>query len=129
MSLLSHSKLAQIEERCNVVLENECVKFVGVINNLGNLIAGRFGDGMQPVGTPEIRKMMFMQLKLDLNMRKDYDGLFGPVDFVISKRKNAEKISIPIDDYMVLLITELDFNREEITNIKNEFEKLILERK
>ena len=129
MSLLSHSKLAQIEEQCNVVLENDCVKFVGVINNLGNLIAGRFGDGMQPVGTPEIRKMMFMQLKLDLNMRKDYDGLFGPVDFVISKRKNAEKISIPIDDYMVLLITEIEFNREEIMDIKNEFFKFILERK
>lgn len=129
MSLLSHSKLVQIEERCGVVLKNDCVKFVGVINNLGNLIAGRFNDGMQPAGTPELRKMMFMQLKLDLNMRKDYDGLFGPVDFVISKRKNAEKISIPIGDYMVLLITELDFNREEITNIKNEFEKFILERK
>ena len=126
MSLLPHSKLAKVENTCNSVLENDKVKFVGVINSLGNLIAGDFHPDINPVGSAETRKMMFMQLKLDLDMRKDYDELFGPVDFVISKRKTAEKISIPVGSYMILLITKLNFKRKDIENIRTEFKKILL---
>ena len=125
MSLVTHSKLVKVEKKCKLFLENDRIKFLGVINNLGNLIAGDFQNGFQPVGTSEIRKMMFMQLKLDLNMRKDYDELFGPVSYVISKRRDVEKISIPVGSYMVLLITELNFEIAKIENIISTFKSII----
>lgn len=110
MAFLPDSKLQEIEKNCKLILENDDIEFIGVINNMGNMIAGGFREGVVPVGTDEIRKMMYMQLKLDLNMRKDYDILYGPVSYVVSKRTKAEKISIPIGDYMILLIANLDFN-------------------
>jgi len=112
MTLLHSSELKQLEEYCNLILEIDKIKFVGVINSLGNLIAGGFAKDTIPVGTEEVQKMMYIQLKLDLNMREDYDGLFGPVSYVVSKRSNAKKISIPIGTYMILLITEPEFDYE-----------------
>lgn len=121
MTLLHSSELKKLEQECDVILENDKIKFVNVINSLGNLIAGGFAKDIVPVGTEELQKMMYMQLKLDLNMRKDYDGLFGTVSYVVSKRNNAKKISIPIETYMVLLIANPDFDYEstvdEITSL------------
>lgn len=70
-SILSKSQLENLENYCNDILEQKEVKFIGVINALGNLIAGGFRKGVEPIGSNEKRKMMYMQLKLDLNMRKE----------------------------------------------------------
>ena len=109
MANLVFSELKVIEKKCDLFLENENIKFIGVVNQLGNLIAGGFKNDVTPIGTEETRKMMYMQLKLDLNMRKDYDELYGPVEYVVSKRRDAEKISIPIGNYMILIIAKLNF--------------------
>ena len=110
MSILPDSKLQEIEKKCKMILENDHIEFIGVIDNMGTLIAGGFRKGVVPGGTEEVRKMMYMQLKLDLNMRKDYDSLYGPVSYIVSKRRDVEKISIPIGNYMILLIANLNFN-------------------
>lgn len=124
MSILPSDKLSEIEKKCNLILENDNVKFIGVINSLGNLIAGGFKKDTA-VGTKDMQKMMYMQLKLDLDMRKDYDELYGPVSYVISKRSRAEKISIPIENYMVLLITELNFDLAKIDEIILVFKSIL----
>ena len=66
------------------------------------------------MGNENMKRMMYMQLKLDLNMRKDYDKLFGPVDYVVSKRGKVTKISIPAKKDMIMLITDNDINYESI---------------
>jgi len=50
-------------------------------------------------------------------MRKEYDELHGPVSYVLSKRRHAEKFTIPIGDYMILLITELNFDLAKIDEV------------
>ncbi|WP_316504255.1 DUF6659 family protein [Nitrosopumilus sp.] len=126
MTVLHSSNLNRLEEECNTILENDKIKFVGVINSLGNLIAGGFRKGIVQVVTDEVQKMMYMQLKLDLNMRKEYDELFGSVNYVVSNRKNADKISIPIGTYMILVITETNFDHElTIKKITSTFKPIL----
>lgn len=124
-TILTKSTLETLETRCDEILEQKDVQFVGVINMLGNLIAGGFGKDVEPIGTDDKRKMMYMQLKLDLNMRNEYDDLFGPVQYVSSKRRNAEKISIPIGNYMVLVIANPGFENTEINKIISIFETML----
>ena len=114
LTILQSSQLDNLETDCNLILEYNGVMFVGVINYLGNLIAGGFKKGITPIGDENMRRMMYMQLKLDLTMRKDYDELFGPVDYVISKRGKITKISIPIKKHMIVLITAKGINYESI---------------
>ncbi|MEK0344350.1 MAG: DUF6659 family protein [Nitrosopumilus sp.] len=114
LTILQSSQLNILENNCNLILKYNVVKFVGVINYLGNLIAGGFKKGITPMGNENIRRMMYMQLKLDLTMRKDYDEFFGPVDYVVSKRGKITKISIPIKKYMIVLIISKDMNYESV---------------
>ena len=123
--ILPKSVIEELENNCDKILKDKDVKFFGVVNNLGNLVAGRFQDRIKPIGTNNTRKMMYMQLKLDLNMRKDYDDLYGPVQYVISKRRDAEKISIPIGNYMVLVITNIGFKDSKINKIISVFEPIL----
>jgi len=118
-SILQSSQLSALEDDCDLILNNNGVKFVGVINYLGNLIAGGFKKGMIPMGNENTRKMMYMQLKLDLSMRQDYDELFGPVDYVISKRGKITKISMPINKHMIILIIKNGMNYESIIKKTN----------
>jgi len=125
LSVLPKSVIEELENNCDKILKDKDIKFFGVINNLGNLVAGKFQDGIKPIGTNNTRKMMYMQLKLDLNMRKDYDDLYGPVQYVTSKRRNAEKISIPIGNYMILVISKIGFKDSKINKIISVFEPIL----
>ena len=122
LTILQLSQLNILENNCKLILEHNGVKFVGVINYLGNLIAGGFKKGIILMGDENMRKMMYMQLKLDLTMRKDYDEVFGPVDYVLSKRGKITKISIPMKKHMIVLITDKGINYElVIKKINNVF--------
>ena len=114
LTILQSSQLNVLETNCNLILEYNGVKFVGVINYLGNLIAGGFKKEITPMGNENVRQMMYMQLTLDLTMRKDYDELFGPVDYVVSKRGKITKISIPIKKYMIMLIINKSIKYESL---------------
>ena len=122
MTITQISKFEELEKNCNTILRDRDIKFIGIINKLGNLIAGGFRKGVTPIGSENVRKMMYMAIKLDLDMRKDYDDLYGPVSFVISKRSYAQKISIPIRNHMVLVITELNYDNSQIEKFISIFE-------
>ena len=114
LTILSSSQLNILETNCNLILEYSGVMFVGVINYLGNLIAGGFKKGITPMGNENTRRMMYMQLKLDLTMRKDYDELFGPVNYVMSERGKITKISMPIKKHMIVLITDRNIDCKSV---------------
>lgn len=97
---------------CKLILEYNGIKFVGVINYLGNLIMSGFKKGLTTMEKENIRRMIYEQLRLNLDIQKDYDRLFGPIDYVISKRNKITKISILVKKYMIVLITDNDINYE-----------------
>ena len=119
ISVLESFQVSRLETDCNLILSHIVVKFVGVINYLGNLIAGGFKKGTTPMGSENTRRMMYMQLRLDLSMRQEYDELFGPVDYVISKRGKITKISMPVNKHMIILIIKNGINYESVIKKTN----------
>ena len=119
ISVLESFQVSRLETDCNLILSHSGVKFVGVINYLGNLIAGGFKKGTTPMGSENTRRMMYMQLRLDLSMRQEYDELFGPVDYVISKRGKITKISMPVNKHMIILIIKNGINYESVIKKAN----------
>ena len=61
LTILQSSQLVNLETNCNLILEYNGIWFVGVIDYLGNLIAGGFKKGITPMGDENTRKMMYMQ--------------------------------------------------------------------
>ena len=81
------------------------IRFVGVINNMGQLVAGNYKKGIIPIAEVDQYKMC-MEHALELFMKKDLDGTLGPLDYIASKRKNVVIMTVPVRDYLVLISAE-----------------------
>jgi hypothetical protein len=101
--LLTTEKVKSLEESCKKLSQFEDVRHVGVINRLGHLVAGGVKTGLQPLLDEEKLRMVYMQLQLDFQMRKELDDILGPIDYIASRRKNLLMISVPVEDYLVLI--------------------------
>jgi hypothetical protein len=89
------------------------IRFVGVINNMGRLVAGDYKKGIVPIATIEQYKMC-MEHALELFMKKDLDDILGPLDYIVSKRKNIVIVTVPVNNYLVLISTEPNTKIEPI---------------
>jgi len=80
-------------------------RFVGVISNMGRLILGDYKKGIVPIAEIDHYKMC-MEHALELFMKKDLDDILGPLDYIVSKRKNIVIITVPVDNHLVLISAE-----------------------
>ncbi len=102
------------EKNCQELLKFKEIRFVGIINRLGNLVAGGFKENVEPFENEEKRRMMYMQMILEVSMRKDFDSSLGEIGYIASKRKNTLMVSIPIKDQLILVSAIPSASPEEI---------------
>lgn len=103
MIVFQEKKYLESQSRCNELLSYDEIRFAGIVNKLGNLTFGGFKDGINPFETDEKCRMMYMQMVLEISMRRDFDSSLGTVEYIASKRENALMISIPIKDDLLLI--------------------------
>ncbi|MHA7733611.1 DUF6659 family protein [Nitrosopumilus sp. S6] len=89
------------------------IRFVGVIDNMGNLVVGDYKKGVVPIAKIDQYKIC-MEHALELFMKNDLDDVLGPLDYIVSKRKNIKIITIPVNNYLVLISAESTVNVEPI---------------
>lgn len=126
----SHTKMTEMINEI-IFLENTCkrirqelpgMRFVGIINQLGHLVAGGFRDDVVPYVSSSREYMMYMGFVLEMNMRKDFDDALGQVNYLHSQRDKVSMISIPMGKHMVLLATETNVDVPKIVNkLKKQF--------
>ena len=126
MSIVTFKQVAILKESCDKILrEQKDIRFVGIINSNGNLIAGGFKKGVLPYVDKNQEHMMYMQQILDIKMRKEFDESLGRVQYVHSKRENINMISMPVGNHLIFLATEISVDIDKIFHmIKNEFLEL-----
>ena len=89
--------------KCSELLANKQIRFVGIINKFGNLIAGGFKEGVTPCVSVENLRLMYMQMVLEISMRKEFDSSLGNINYIASRRDKALMVSIPMDDHLLLI--------------------------
>ena len=80
------------------------IRFAGVINPRGRLVAGGMKENIKPLESEKDDEMLFMELALRVRMRKEFDSQLGPVKFAMSLREKAIAMSFPIKDDDVLYV-------------------------
>ena len=105
MSKLLFENTPNWESASKYILSLPEIRFVGVINNMGNLVLGEYKKGIVPIAEIDQYKIC-MEHALELFMKKDLDGTLGSLDYIVSKRKNVAIITIPVRDYLVLISAE-----------------------
>ena len=113
MSNLSLENSQDWESESEYILSLPEIRFVGVINNMGRLIVGDHKKGIVPIAEIEHYKMC-MEHALELFMKKDLDDILGPLDYIVSKRKNIVIITIPVNNHLVLISAEPNAKIEPI---------------
>jgi len=113
MSKLSFENTLHWESASKYILALPEIRFVGVINNMGHLVIGDYKKGIVPIAEIEQYKMC-MEHALELFMKKDLDSTLGPLDYIVSKRKNVKIITVPVSNYLVLISTESSAKIEPI---------------
>ncbi len=94
-------------------LDNE-IRFVGIINGRGKLLAGGLRDGLKSLEDPKDDEMLFTEVALRARMRKEFDSQLGKVRFAMSVRDKVIIMSFPIGDDGILYVsanTELNYSK------------------
>ena len=80
------------------------IRFAGVINNKGRLVAGGMIGSVKPLEDTKKDEMLFMELALRVRMRGEFNEELGPVKFSLSYRDKLIIMSFPMGND-VLLVT------------------------
>lgn len=114
MGLLSVDDIKKLDHACTELSNEEKIRHVGVINELGRLVAGGFKKGVKSMLSDDKVRMLYMQMQLDFNMRQELDDVLGPIDYIASRRTNQLIISVPIGENLVLIAAEPDADDKKI---------------
>lgn len=114
MTLLKVKDIKRLDKACQALSNEDKVRHVGVINELGRLVAGGFRKGISPLLSDEKVRMVYMQMQLDFNMRQELDDVLGPIDYIASRRQKQLIISVPFGENLVLIAAEPDADDKKI---------------
>jgi len=115
-STLDIHKYLQLENKCYSLLGNDEIRFVGIIDNMGNLVAGGISEDIDYLETNEERRKLYMQIALEISMRKDFDDTLGKINYVTTNRDNILMIAIPMGSYVVLISAKPTSITEQIVS-------------
>lgn len=110
MVVLSSEKMEHLDSLCDKTLEIKGVRFIAIIDKLGNKISGGFKKNIKPLIPRNKAQMHYMQLCLDISMRKDFQKNLGDLECVIAERKKANIICIPFKKHFLMISTDKYLN-------------------
>lgn len=109
MSNSLSAKIYDYAKICSSVLDSDPkIRFAGVINERGRLVAGGMKENVEPLESEKDDEMIFMELALRVKMRKEFDKQLGPVNFAMASRERALAISVIINDDILYVVSEPD---------------------
>ena len=102
-------KIYDYTKVCDSVLAVDSkIRFAGVINERGRLVAGGMRPNVEPLESEKDDEMIFMELALRVKMRKEFDKQLGCVNFAMASRERALAISVPLGEDVLYIVSEPD---------------------
>ena len=103
------NKIYDYDKICSSVVElDPSIRFAGVINERGRLVAGGMKESVEPLESEKDDEMIFMELALRVKMRKEFDKQLGSVNFAMASRQRALAISFVLNDDILYVVAEPD---------------------
>ncbi|HSA97506.1 MAG TPA: DUF6659 family protein [Candidatus Nitrosotenuis sp.] len=99
-----------LEQKCDTLLKENEICFVGLINPMGILVAGGFKSCIGSLQDEAERQKMYMELVMQVSVRKDFDYRLGQVRYSASRREKAVMMSFSIDSFVLLISAEPNVN-------------------
>ena len=91
-------------EKCNHLLREPEIRFAGIIDKDGILIAGGFKEGLTPYEGDETKLQSFFDFVSKASIRKEFDKSLGPINYLVARRDKAVLVSFPFPITHILLL-------------------------
>ena len=92
------------------------VRFAGVINSKGRLVAGGMAPSKKQLGDRKRDEMLYMELALRVKMRREFDDDLGQVKFSMSFREKLIVMSFPMENDVLMVSMERKTQFENIAH-------------
>jgi len=111
------------EKLCDFAKQTDSkVRFAGVINSRGRLIAGGMISSKKRLGDRKRDEMRYMELALRVKMRSELDDDLGKVEFSMSFREKLIVMSFPMENDVLMVSME---RKTRFENVAFEILKLV----
>jgi len=96
-------KFFQLENKCIEFLKDDEIQSAGIINKMGNLVAGRLDIDTEWMENEELRRTLYMQLVFQISICKDFEENLGEIKFFAINRKNILMVAFPLKNNVLLI--------------------------
>lgn len=113
---------------CNGIFEvNEKIRFVGIIDQMGKLVVGDMKKGLSSLERDDGSIRLYLGYAINNILRQDFDNVFGKVLYTFSEREKIKLLTIPMDNYLLLVsIDKLSDHVKLINKIMEVVKKLTM---
>lgn len=105
-----------LDQKCKLVLQEDDVRFAGIISRMGKIVAGGFKKGTTPFVDDAELQRLYLELALRVSMRQEFDYCLGPVKYSASKREKAILMSFPLDSNILLVSVDPNLQIDKTAN-------------
>jgi hypothetical protein len=92
------------DDKCERLLQEDEVRFAGIINEQGSLISGGFKKGLTPLEGDETKLKSFMEFISKVSIRTEFDQSLGPINYLAARRDKAVLVSFPFPVSKIVLL-------------------------
>jgi hypothetical protein len=113
---------------CNGIFEvDEKIRFVGIIDQMGKLVVGNMKNGLPSLERDDGSIRLYLGYAINNILRRDFDNVFGKVLYTFSEREKIKLLTVPIDNYLLLVsIDKLSDHVKLINKIMDVIKKLTM---
>jgi hypothetical protein len=91
-------------KKCDHLLKEPEIRFAGIVDKRGKLIAGGFKEGITPYENDETKLQSFFEFVSKTSIRKEFDESLGPINYLAARRDKAVLVSFPFPVTQILLL-------------------------
>ncbi len=102
------------EKRCQEILEDDEVRFAGLLDEFGKLLAGGYKQDITPRLTEMQQDEVCKEVASRVAKRKKYDTELGHVKYSASRREHVVIMSFPIYEKVIIVVAELHVNIDRL---------------
>lgn len=110
---------------CDTLLSNKRIRYVGILNKMGNLIFEKQQQGIDLLVPNKNSRSLYIKSVLEILFEKDFDKHIGMLSYNVSHRTKIDVITIPMFEYVILITVKTKENCDLIAqNAITLFEKI-----
>lgn len=103
---------------CDIIIKlDRNIRFVGIVNDKGEVIEGGFQDGVEPLLEGSDEQEMYTNSLSNMTLLKNYSDRLGKVKYTLTEHQKIAMMTFPLDNGILCLsVYSKDTNIDKLKN-------------